>query len=296
MPLVTVDSRPNGEPDGDHALTHGQVTGLADGGRGQARDVLGLDQGGVGERVGAEHLCLGVAAVVERDGQLPPSAASSTTWLLVRIWPSELRMMPEPEPAPWLPLTSILTTEGSTLAATDSTLPSVGGGVRGVDDLGGGRRRRRARGAGRVVVVPGGVGRGATHPGAPADQQGGGHDRAREGHPAAASRRLEAVGRDARTGGSGDRGRVVHSTTMAGRSVTILRPRWVSRRTRGARWQHAAMLRATALALTAALVLCSGPPLPSSATVARGRQAQGHRPGRHPARQGRQRPDLRPRW
>ena len=36
-------------------------------------------------------------------------------------------MMPEPEPAPWLPLTSILTTEGSTLAATDSTLPSVAG-------------------------------------------------------------------------------------------------------------------------------------------------------------------------
>ena len=58
---------------------------------------------------------------------VPPSPASSTTWLLVRIWPSELRMMPEPDPAPWAPLTSIFTTDGSTLAATASTLPFVAG-------------------------------------------------------------------------------------------------------------------------------------------------------------------------
>ena len=38
-------------------------------------------------------------------------------------------MMPEPEPAPWLPLTSIFTTEGSTLAATASTLPSAAGAL-----------------------------------------------------------------------------------------------------------------------------------------------------------------------
>ena len=59
--------------------------------------------------------------------RVPPSPASSTTWLLVRIWPSELRMMPEPEPAPWAPLTSIFTTDGSTLAATAWTLPSAAG-------------------------------------------------------------------------------------------------------------------------------------------------------------------------
>ena len=59
--------------------------------------------------------------------RLPPSPASSTTWLLVRIWPSELRMMPEPDPAPWAPLTSIFTTDGSTLAATAWTLPSAAG-------------------------------------------------------------------------------------------------------------------------------------------------------------------------
>ena len=59
--------------------------------------------------------------------RVPPSPASSTTWLLVRIWPSELRMMPEPAPAPWAPLTSIFTTDGSTLAATAWTLPSAAG-------------------------------------------------------------------------------------------------------------------------------------------------------------------------
>ena len=36
-------------------------------------------------------------------------------------------MMPEPEPAPWAPLTSIFTTDGSTLAATAWTLPSAAG-------------------------------------------------------------------------------------------------------------------------------------------------------------------------
>jgi hypothetical protein len=33
-------------------------------------------------------------------------------------------MMPDPEPAPWAPLTSIFTTDGSTLEATAWTLPS----------------------------------------------------------------------------------------------------------------------------------------------------------------------------
>ena len=58
---------------------------------------------------------------------VPPSPAIAATWLLVRISPSELRMMPDPEPAPWLPLTSILTTDGSTFAATCSTEPSAAG-------------------------------------------------------------------------------------------------------------------------------------------------------------------------
>ncbi len=31
---------------------------------------------------------------------IDPASASATTWSLVRIWPSELRMMPDPDPAP----------------------------------------------------------------------------------------------------------------------------------------------------------------------------------------------------
>jgi len=54
----------------------------------------------------------------------PESPTSSTTWLLVRIWPSEVRMIPDPEPAPSGPDTSISTTDGSTCWATDSTEPS----------------------------------------------------------------------------------------------------------------------------------------------------------------------------
>src|SRR3954452_20023279 len=54
---------------------------------------------------------------------VPPSPARETTWLLVRIVPSVRRMMPDPEPDPDWPETLILTTEGSTEAATFSTEP-----------------------------------------------------------------------------------------------------------------------------------------------------------------------------
>ena len=55
----------------------------------------------------------------------PPSAASATTWLLVRISPSDESTMPVPSPPPWAVLTSIETTLGSTAAATASTEPSA---------------------------------------------------------------------------------------------------------------------------------------------------------------------------
>ena len=54
----------------------------------------------------------------------PLLPAREATWLLVRILPSALRMMPEPDPEPLEPLTLILTTEGSTLWAT-LTIESV---------------------------------------------------------------------------------------------------------------------------------------------------------------------------
>ncbi len=56
MPLVTVDSSPNGEPIATTPWPTAQLGGLADRGRGEPVDVLGLDHGGVGERVGAEDL------------------------------------------------------------------------------------------------------------------------------------------------------------------------------------------------------------------------------------------------
>ena len=55
---------------------------------------------------------------------VPLSPAPATTWLLVRILPSLLRMMPEPEPAPELLVTLTFTTDGSTDCETFSTVPS----------------------------------------------------------------------------------------------------------------------------------------------------------------------------
>ncbi len=58
---------------------------------------------------------------------VPPPPAASTTWLLVRISPSELRITPEPDPWPPGPATLIFTTDGSTEAATSSTEPGSAG-------------------------------------------------------------------------------------------------------------------------------------------------------------------------
>ena len=52
--------------------------------------------------------------------------------------------MPEPEPASWPPLTSSLTTEGSTAPATCSTLPSAAGSSELLDDRACRRGRRRS--------------------------------------------------------------------------------------------------------------------------------------------------------
>ena len=50
----------------------------------------------------------------------PPSAASATTWLFVRMTPSLLMTMPEPVPLPFWPVKAIETTLGRTFAETDS--------------------------------------------------------------------------------------------------------------------------------------------------------------------------------
>src|SRR5690606_36181890 len=55
------------------------------------------------------------------------ASASATTWLLVRIVPSAVRMVPDPDAPPCGVRTSILTTLGSTFWATDSTEPAGAG-------------------------------------------------------------------------------------------------------------------------------------------------------------------------
>ena len=162
--------------DRDHALTHGEVTGLADGRRGQARDVLGLDERGVGERVGAEDFASAWLPSLKVTRRVPPSPASSTTWLLVRIWPSELRMMPEPEPAPWAAAHLDLDDRRQHLGGRPPGRCRPRRGCSGCPRpwrWSASPRAPRARG--RVVVVPGGVGRGATDTGATADEEGGRH-------------------------------------------------------------------------------------------------------------------------
>ena len=100
MPLVTVASRPNGEPIATTLWPTSRSSELADGGRGEAATPSAWITRGVGERVGAERpspsAWVPSLKLTLRSRRRSP--ASSTTWLLVRISPSELRMMPEPEP------------------------------------------------------------------------------------------------------------------------------------------------------------------------------------------------------
>ena len=125
MPLVTVESRPNGEP---IATTPSPTFRSVDlpmvaGVRPETSSAL-MTAVSVSGSV-PTTLALADVPSLKKTVIEPPSPAIAATWLLVRISPSELRMMPEPEPAPSLPLTSILTTEGSTFEATCSTEPSA---------------------------------------------------------------------------------------------------------------------------------------------------------------------------
>ena len=98
MPVVTVLSRPNGEPTATTCWPTFEVVGVAEGRRGQAADAVGLDDREIGQWVAADDVALAVVPSLKLTASEPPLAASSTTWLLVRIWPSSVRMIPEPEP------------------------------------------------------------------------------------------------------------------------------------------------------------------------------------------------------
>src|SRR5262245_18660918 len=77
----------------------------------------------------------------------PPSATDATTWLLVRIWPSALMMMPEPLPETWPASKLMDTTLGRTAAAASDSGSS---GALFDDELDAGALRLEAPG---VVVV-----------------------------------------------------------------------------------------------------------------------------------------------
>ena len=101
MPLVTVASRPNGEPIATTSSPTSRASESPISAGGQPGDVLGLDHREVGDRVGADDgRRSAVVPSLKLTVSRPPSPATSTTWLLVRISPSALRMMPEPEPWP----------------------------------------------------------------------------------------------------------------------------------------------------------------------------------------------------
>ena len=78
----------------------------------------------IAARIGADDGELGGAAVGEGDRGVRPPLAASTTWLLVRIRPSEDRMIPEPSSDARPMSVSSFTTLGTTLAATCSTDPA----------------------------------------------------------------------------------------------------------------------------------------------------------------------------
>ena len=127
MPLVTVDSSPNGEPIATTSWPTSRLPDLP-----MVAGVRSLTPSALISAVSVSgSVPSTVASAVEPSlnatEMLPPSPAASTTWLLVRISPSELRMMPEPEPAPWAPATLIFTTDGSTSWATCSTEPLAAG-------------------------------------------------------------------------------------------------------------------------------------------------------------------------
>src|SRR5918994_1173505 len=63
----------------------------------------------------------------ENVTERPPSSPAAATWLLVRIWPSELMTTPDPRPVPWSESKVIDTTLGKTVAAACESGSSGGG-------------------------------------------------------------------------------------------------------------------------------------------------------------------------
>src|SRR6476469_9399019 len=126
MPDVTVAERPSGEPiatTGWPTARSAELPSVA-GVRPETPSALITARSSVA--VVPTKLAVAVVPSLNRTSR---SVAPATTWLLVRMRPSAVRITPEPSPLLWLELASTDTVDGSTLAATSCTEPA-GAGVR----------------------------------------------------------------------------------------------------------------------------------------------------------------------
>src|SRR5574340_1577840 len=136
IPEVTVPARPSGEPiatTGCPTCRFAEVpssTGV--------RSVRPATLMTAMSDVGSAPTTVAGAVVPSENAtvSLPFGPAPAATWLLVRISPSEDRMMPDPSPCARAPTTSIYTTLGSTFAATACTEPAGALTAAAVDALG----------------------------------------------------------------------------------------------------------------------------------------------------------------
>src|SRR3954468_16491072 len=126
MPLVTVASRPKGDP---MATTFSPTWMSAD-----LPIVAGCSPETPSALITARSVTGSVPTIVaflaEPSLKLTviwPPWPTEATWLFVRISPSDLITMPDPDPCSWEFATLILTTEGRTEAATCSTESAAGG-------------------------------------------------------------------------------------------------------------------------------------------------------------------------
>src|SRR5690349_5105622 len=123
MPSVTVEARPNGEPTATTSWPTARSLELPilAGVRPETPWALMTARSVTGSV--PTIVALAVLPSLKLTDILPPLAATAATWLLVRISPLLLKMMPEPEPEPCWPSTLIFTTDGKTALATPSTEP-----------------------------------------------------------------------------------------------------------------------------------------------------------------------------
>ena len=119
-PAVTEPASPSGLPTATTSWPTRSVAGVAELGR-RGSGGPGADDGEVGERIGADDVDVGLAAVAEH--RAGPRLAPATTWALVSSSPSPVKTTAEPAPPrPSRPVTCSAATCGVRSAATAVTM------------------------------------------------------------------------------------------------------------------------------------------------------------------------------